>query len=221
MPAKESAYRELMAGQLGIRHAQQFSVHTPIFNIGEYLEIRGDIDVALFGEAVRRTAAEADTSLLRICTDGEEVRQYFGPADLRLEVMDFTSAPDPQADARDWMWADMQRPIDLAEGPLVTHALLRVGPSLFFWYVRAHHIVADGYSGVLFVRRQAEIYASLLESGEPGGRPLESVSVLMDADAAYRRSAGFGEDREFWLSALAGLPEAVSISGRQPRPAEG
>ncbi len=40
-------------------YAQRFDPDSPILNVGEYLDITGPLDVALFGEALRRTVQEA------------------------------------------------------------------------------------------------------------------------------------------------------------------
>src|ERR1700722_13166363 len=70
--------RELMAGQLGIWYAQQLSPDTSVFNIGEYLEIVGDLDTGLFEAALRRGIVEADALSLRFREDGEAPRQHAG-----------------------------------------------------------------------------------------------------------------------------------------------
>jgi hypothetical protein len=49
----------------------------------------------------------------------------------------------------------------------------------------------------------------------PDEEALDPVSVLIAEEAAYRVSADFYRDREFWLNELAGLPEIVSVSGQK------
>ena len=48
MSGFEGARRELMAGQLGIWRAQQLVPGDPVYNVGEYLDIRGELDAELF-----------------------------------------------------------------------------------------------------------------------------------------------------------------------------
>ncbi len=207
--------RELMAGQLGIWHAQQLSPANPIFNAGEYIEIHGDLDVDLFQRAVRRTIGEAETFHLRFSQDGEHVRQYVGaPGDWPLQVIDLSAEAEPRSAAEEWMRAALRCPFDLRDGPVFTEALLKVGSRRFFWYQVAHHIVHDAFSAFLITARAAQVYTALLAGGDPAGGMLEPASALMDADATYRASGEFGRDREFWLDVLTDAPEAVSISDR-------
>ena len=204
-----------MSGQRGIWYAQQLYPDAPVYNVGEYLEIHGDLDVGLFEEAARRTLGEIEACHLRFCEDDGMPRQYVDMSgDLPFYVLDVSSAADPRAAAEDWMRADMCRPVDLRQDRLFTAAVLKLGPRRFYWYQRAHHILLDAFSGSVVVARQAQVYNSLLAGGEVAGGALEPVSVLIDADSSYRAAAEFGRDREFWLDVLSDLPEVTSVSGR-------
>src|SRR5690348_11656263 len=174
MSESEGVCRELMAGQLGIWHAQQLSPANPFFNAGQYLEIRGDLDVDLFREALGRTLAEAETLRLRFVQDGEDVRQYLAPPDdPALPVVDLTAESEPRAAAEEWMQAARRRPFDLREGPLFTAALLKVSARRFFWYLVAHHVAYDAFSAFLIAGRTAQVYTALLAGAAPAGAALE------------------------------------------------
>ncbi|GFJ77847.1 hypothetical protein Phou_020270 [Phytohabitans houttuyneae] len=80
MAAAENVLRELMAGQLGIWNAQQLEPESLAFNVSEYVELRGEFDVELFQEALRRTLDRADAFRLRFTDSGGGPRQYVDPA---------------------------------------------------------------------------------------------------------------------------------------------
>ena len=207
--------RELLGAQLGIWFGQLLGPEDPVYTEGEYLEIHGDLDLDIFGAALRRTVDEIDFYHLRFCGDDESPRQYVDRRDgWQLHVIDVSAAADPRAAAEGWMWADMRRPVDLREGQLFTHAVFKVGPGRFFWYQSGHHILGDGIGAAVVVRRQAEIYTSLLEGGFPGEGVPEPLSVLLDSERSYRASAAFGDDRKFWRDALSGFAGMRSMSGR-------
>ncbi|HEY2580013.1 MAG TPA: amino acid adenylation domain-containing protein, partial [Streptosporangiaceae bacterium] len=207
---------ELTAGQIGIWYSQQIDSRSPIRNMGEYLEIRGDLDVGLFETALRRTVSEVDAVHVRFSGDGEALRQVVRKSgDWPLHVIDVSSQADPRGAAQDWMLAEMRRPVDLRQGPLFTQALFTAGPRLFFWYQRVHHVAVDGFSGLVVAARQAQIYDALLAGRDDPGTALEPLSVLVDAEKAYRGSAQFRRDREFWLAELRDCPEQAGIIGRR------
>ena len=212
----EGDRRELMAAQLGIWYAQQLGLDDPVYNMGEYLEIHGDLDVGLFEAALRRTMSEAEAGHLRFCGDGAALRQYVDSSDdWPLHLIDVSSAADPCAAAEEWMWMDMRHPVDPWNGPFFTHAVLKVAPDRFFWYQRGHHIAFDAFSGSLIATRQAQVYTSLLAGQLQKKGGLGRLSVLLDADSSYRASASYNRDREFWLDVLSDSPEIISVSGQR------
>ena len=216
MSVAEGEYRQLTAAQLGVWYAQQLGPDDPVYNMGEYLEIHGDLDVDLFEVALRHTISEAEAAHLRFSGDGETLRLYVDKSgDWPLHVIDVSSSDDPRAAAEDWMWMDMRHPVDPREGPLFTQALFRIAPRRFFWYQRGHHISVDGFSGSVIVARQAQVYTSLLAGSPLEEGALDSFSMLIDADSAYRASRDFGRDQRFWLNTLSDLPEVVSVSGQR------
>ncbi|MGW9206227.1 amino acid adenylation domain-containing protein [Embleya sp. NPDC055664] len=205
---------ELMAGQRGLWYAHRFDPESPILNEGEYLDIDGFLDIGLFEEALRQTVSEAQTLRLRFFEDEDGLRQEVDPdLEHRLHVVDVSADRDPHRSALEWMSADLARPRDLERGPLVTFALFKLHDRRFHWYQGCHHIVNDGFGFPLVVARVAELYTALFEGGSADGEPFESVQALVDADAAYRASPAFDEDRRYWLDLLADRPRPVSLAG--------
>ncbi len=218
MYASSNESRELTAAQLGVWYAQQLDPANPIYNVGGFLEINGDLDVSVFEAALRQTVSEAEAFHLRFFMAGQVPRQYIDKSDdWSLHFIDVSSAADSRAAAEDWMRADMRRPFSLLDGPLFIQALFKLAPRQFFWYQRVHHIAIDGFSTSVVAARQAQAYTSLLARRQAAPAALESVLALIDADRAYRNSANFDLDREFWLGILSDLPEAVSASGLRAR----
>ncbi|GAA4534965.1 amino acid adenylation domain-containing protein [Amycolatopsis samaneae] len=198
----------LTSSQLGVWYSQQLAPESPVHNIGEYLEIRGDVDVDLLVVALRRALAEAETYRLRFRLENGTPRQYLDASMAhRIHVADLSAAPDPRAAAEEWMAADLDRPVDLFAGPPSAHAVFRLGPDLVVWYQRVHHLVLDGTSLSTFAARVADVYTALATGREPDDGVLKPLSVLLEADRAYRDSAESERDRRFWLDALAGLPD--------------
>ncbi|MEV0569340.1 amino acid adenylation domain-containing protein, partial [Dactylosporangium sp. NPDC050588] len=206
MGGSEHELRELMSGQLGVWYAQQLAPASPTFNIGDYHELRGDLDVDAFVAALRRTVAEAGAYRLRLTTDAGTPRQYVDDATpFPIAVVDLRDAPDPRAAAEAWMRADVDTPVDLTAGWLTAQAVLRLGDRHTIWYQRAHHIAVDGEGLAVFARRLAGTYADL--AGVDASEALAPVGVLIDSDDAYRDSADRDRDRDFWRVVLTGAPE--------------
>jgi amino acid adenylation domain-containing protein len=214
----ERDLHELTGAQRGVWYVQQLSADGSLYNIGEYFDIRGDLAVDHFVDAVRQAVTESDTFRLRFTGDGEAARQYLDTAaEPEVEVLDLRSAPDPVATAEEWMTQEFRQPVDLSSEPAFKYAVIRIAPDRNFWFYRVHHLVFDGWSATIINARVAQIYAGLI-SGSPveEGAP-ESVSVLLESDASYRASAQFLADREFWLESMSGLPESDDAPTTTPQ----
>ncbi|WP_455356991.1 amino acid adenylation domain-containing protein, partial [Streptomyces sp. SYSU K217416] len=217
MSGSHDGRRELMAGQLGVWHAQELNPNSPIYNMGEYLEIHGNVDADLFETAVRKSVQELDCFHLRFEATAEAPRQYFDlRSDWLFHMIDVSGEEDPRSSAESWMRADMGRPVFLQGDELFTHALFKVGEGLFFWYQRLHHIIADGLAGSLIASRVATVYTALLAGEHVQDNAFASASVLMDADNEYRSSAEIETDRQYWTERLSDHPQTISLSGREP-----
>ncbi|MET8870049.1 amino acid adenylation domain-containing protein, partial [Nonomuraea sp. NPDC004580] len=207
-------FRELMAGQLGIWYAQQLAPENPVYNIAEYLDLRGELDAVLLLEAVRRMLDEIDGFRVRFREiDGVPMQYVDDSRDYAVQLVDVSAEPDPEAAALHWMQADVRRNGDLRAGWLFSFAVLVLAPDRHYLYDRSHHIVMDGHGGALIAARTAEIYTALLEGRPSAGDGPESVHALIDAERAYRDSADYARDRNYWLNALADLPETTGAGG--------
>ncbi|MDH6217842.1 amino acid adenylation domain-containing protein, partial [Streptomyces pseudovenezuelae] len=215
MAAIDREIQHLMAGQLEIWQAQQLAPENPIYNVAEYLEINGDLNVELFVEALRRTVDEADSLRLRFrVVDGTPMQYVADPHDgYPVHVIDVSAEPDPDAAAQEWMRAEFRRPALLTDGPLFAFALLKLGPEHHFWYQRYHHLIVDGPAAGPIASRVGRLYDALLTGRAPEGRPLEPLSVLLAADRAYQDSPDFALDRAYWLDTLSDLADTDGAGG--------
>ncbi|MGW6732431.1 amino acid adenylation domain-containing protein [Streptomyces sp. NPDC055013] len=211
----------LTGAQTGVWYGQRLAPDSPVYNVGQYVEINGPIDVGHFEEAVRRTIGECDALTARFEEDEAGLpRQVLLPDPLAevaqgpvLQVEDHRGVPDPDAAALEVMRADMERPLDLAADPLFAHALHLVGPNRSLWYQRAHHIALDAYSFALIARRVAQVYTALVQGAEPEPTRFGSLADVVAEEQAYQGSAQEGRDREYWLSRLADRPEPELLAG--------
>src|SRR5205807_9829873 len=119
-----------------------------------------------------------------------------------LPVVDLREVPDPWADARSWMDAELRRPVDLSRGPAFAISLLRLADDHLLLYFCAHHVVIDGYGFSLIVQRIAEIYSALEAGLDCPPSPLGSLRMLVENELSYRASERFRGDRQYWIDTL-------------------
>ncbi|MET7329827.1 amino acid adenylation domain-containing protein [Nonomuraea sp. NPDC005650] len=221
MAAAHGELRELMSGQLAMWYAQRFAPDNWSFRIAEYMEIRGEVDLVLLERAARRRLEEVETFRLRFrVVDGVPMQYLHDASDYPVPVVDVSAEPDPRAAAEEWMQADLRRAVDLDGGELSGTALIKLAGDLVYWYSWAHHCAMDGQGGLLIAGRGAELYTALLEGRSVEDGAVEPVSVLFDADRAYRESEGFEQDRQYWLGRLADLPIVMAGGSNRTRRAQ-
>ncbi len=207
----------LTTAQSGIWFAQGLAPESPDFIVGEFIELCGPLDVARLKIAIREVIAALPPLHLRFFVSADGPRQVEAPAtEVPLRVVDLTDVADPHAAAQEWMQRESRRPMDLAQGPLFGHALLRLAPDLHVLQVRYHHLVVDGASGRTIVAMMAERYTALHTETGAASFLRESWRDMLEADAAYRQSSRFARDRRYWLEAMTDRPEPVTLSGLPP-----
>ncbi|MGH9379699.1 MAG: condensation domain-containing protein, partial [Thermoanaerobaculia bacterium] len=211
----------LTTAQRGLWVTQKLAGADATLNIAEAVEIAGPIEPEPFLRALRQVVREIEPLRARVVEEDGKPRQIVRPVySGDFPVVDLSGRVDPAAAAEVWMRAELMRPVDLAHDPLWVSALFKLAEDRYVWYHRAHHVVFDGYSGGLLVRRVAHLYTAHVEGREPAACEFGSLAALVEAEAAYRGSRRFERDREFWREQLADLPEAVTLA-RGPRRDEG
>ena len=219
MSVRRDDRRPLSGAQEGLWFAQRLAPGSAAYNTGEHVEIHGPVDAELFETALRRTVAEVDTFALRFFDTPEGPRCDLGAGDdWPLHRLDFSGADDPVAAAEEWIQRDLATPVDVESGPLFSHALLALGTEHHIWFLRAHHILLDGYSYKMVARRLADTYTALAAGQEPEPARFESVLRLQEDEAAYAASERCARDRAHWGERLAGLPEPARLTDRTAPP---
>ncbi|MDR5651061.1 amino acid adenylation domain-containing protein [Ruixingdingia sedimenti] len=195
--------RPLMEAQEGLWYVQALDPANPILNTGQYVELRGPLDVARFQAAFDAAVAQTPALSLRFGRrDGRPVQWLAAPP--VLAHADLSALPDPAAEARARMAADSARARDLADDPLAGFTLYRLGPDHWYWYQRIHHLATDGYAFVMFTNRVGELYTAAA-NGTPEPPPFAPLEAAFEEDAAWRDNPKRAEDRAFWLAELKDL----------------
>ncbi len=146
-------------------------------------------------------------------------RQVLDPdASVSIPLVDLSRGARPGRRRAPWMRERMSAPLPPDGDRLFHTALLRLGPDLHRWFLRAHHTILDAYSGLLISRRAAEVYTLLADGGEYVPAELGDYRALLAAEDAYRRSERFERDRAYWTERFADKPVAVSLSDEMAEP---
>ncbi|HEX7242141.1 MAG TPA: condensation domain-containing protein, partial [Longimicrobiaceae bacterium] len=187
------------------------------YNLPAALRLRGVLDVRALeralGETVRRHEALRTTFAE---AGGEPVQTVHEPAAVALPAADLRHLPAGarEREALRLATEEALRPFDLAAGPLLRAALLRLGEEEWALLFTMHHAVSDGWSIGVLVREVSALYA---------GEPLPPLPVQYADFAAWQRAWLSGEALDervaWWRGRLAGAPPLLELPVDRPRPA--
>jgi acyl carrier protein len=200
---------------------EQLSAGSSAFNLPLGLRLRGRLNVAAlertFFEVVRRHEILRTSFPSR---NGVPV-QVVGPArELSLPLVDLSGLAEGEAEAKRLATADARRPVDLAVGPLVRVALLRLGDLEHVVVCTMHHLVGDAWSFDVLTAELSRLYASF-GRGEPS--PLSELPIQYADYAVWQRQWLQGAELElrlsYWRRHLEGAPSGLSLPQSRPRSA--
>ncbi|GIM97031.1 non-ribosomal peptide synthetase [Paractinoplanes toevensis] len=174
------------------------------------LRLRGTLDREALREALRGLVVRHESLRTTFRAEHGSPYQVISPAPETWELPVTDLAGDRLAD---WLAAEVRRPFDLAEGPLLRTGLARVAEDEHVLLLVMHHIVTDGWSVGVMARELAALYE---------GRTLPEPAVQPVDHAAWQQSAAGREvlDRqlEYWRGQLTDLP-VLDFPADRPRPA--
>ncbi|BBX39731.1 amino acid adenylation domain-containing protein [Mycobacterium simiae] len=193
--------------------AQELQPDVP-YNFAGYVEIDHGVDAERLMAACESAATRFGTPCARLASDrGEPVFMLDHSVPRGLHCVDLRAEPDPAVAALAWMHNDYRQRVDLFHDRLTHFVLLRVTDELCYFYVRAHHIVLDGYGAYNFLRHVADAYSEGRSAA--GVVDFSEFDAIRAADAKYRQSSRSDTDAEYWKTIVRGSPGSTDLSGRQ------
>lgn len=211
LPLTDGQREVWMASQMG-------DMASCAFNESDSVRIDGPLDADRFVGAVEQALGEQEAFRYRF--DGGGASQWVDEQ-ARFEVarLDLSGLDDTQREQRLQALFDEQAltPFDLEHGPLVRAHLVRLDAQSHLFVIYCHHIVFDGYSSELVMRRIAQAYAADGEVGaEEAGAGIVPYSVYIHGT---QRHAGTdsGASLQYWRDLYAELPAPLDLPADRPR----
>ncbi|WP_437325952.1 non-ribosomal peptide synthase/polyketide synthase [Sorangium sp. So ce381] len=192
---------------------------------GVYVEqvtcrLEGALDVDAFREAWQAVALHHGVLRTTFAWEGadEPLQIVRRGAAVAVEIEDWRDAGAEEQRARleARIEADRARGFDLARGPLMRVALLRVADEAYQFLWSHHHLLLDGWAASLVLQDAFAAYDALR-----AGRP-----AVLSPRPRYREYIGWLRERDasadegFWRGALAGFSAATPLPLERVPPAE-
>ncbi len=218
----ERAFAEelpLSYGQRALWFLERLAPGNPAYVIAGAGRLRGRVEPAALWRAAAALSARhpalrttfndgADGPVQRV---GEAPRVDFVEADGRA-----LAEPELLRQLSDAAFA----PFDFERGPLWRLVLVRLDGGGYALALSIHHIVADFWSLAILVRELGALYGREMGLALEPPLPLPAVGFAAVVEREAERLAGAEGERlrEYWHSALAGVPLVLDLPVDRPRP---
>ncbi|MCP4658711.1 MAG: amino acid adenylation domain-containing protein, partial [bacterium] len=198
-----------------------------LYNIPTALRLTGDLDQAALVRSLNAIVRRHEVLRTSFAETADGAVQVIRPvAELPLPVTDLERLGEPErgTEARRLARSEARRPFDLARGPVLRAALVRLATGTperaeHLLLLTVHHIAFDGWSAGVFLDELSTLYRAFSGGREPA---LPELPVQYADFAVWQRQWLRGEVLErqlgYWREQLAGVP-MLDLPTDRPRPA--
>ena len=217
MKAPENFVYDLSSIQQEVWLRQSINPELPFYNIGGYLDIDGAIDINTLNISVDELVkSHTVLNLHLVKTTGDFPQQSIRQKPTYpLQFIDFSLHDEPAQKAMDWLRQQFCIPFQLYNAPLYQFALVKVAANRYYFLLKFHHLIADGWSIALLARDLTGIYRRILSSGQaehaadiasPAQDNIDSYQQFLQNDTAYQTSSAFNKAKDYWLDKFRNPP---------------
>ncbi|OJT18526.1 hypothetical protein BO221_41470 [Archangium sp. Cb G35] len=195
---------------------QQLQPDSSAYHMPEAVELSGPLDSNALEQALRWLLARHPVLRLAIpAHDG-------APAPLLLPLPEqvlLHESPGDMTEASASLRQEVDRPFDVARGPLYRFRLLKLAPERHVLLLVFHHLLVDGLSLDVLMRELAQAYASFLQHRPPSLPPVlldnSSVALWLRSQPVLSRQ---DSQLDFWKRQLSDAPALLQLPTDKPRP---
>jgi amino acid adenylation domain-containing protein/thioester reductase-like protein len=209
-------------GQETLWFLDQLEPGNTTYNCPAVVRVAGPLDPEIARRAFEAIVHRHESLRSTFHARGEaRVVEVRPPASLPLELIDLSELPSTERETQARRLSDLEgrKPFDLACGPMLRLAILRLGPLDHVVLMTVHHIAYDGWSTGILVHEFTTLYRAFAE-----GRTIDLPPMpIQYPDFAYWQRRWLAEGRldgqiDFWKQQLRGIPPLLALPTDRPRP---
>lgn len=181
----------------------------PIYNLGGSMDIKGRVDKDILNKSIAMLIKYNDSLRMNVIDkNGEPHLKVLSEVAYETPFYDFSNQDKPYETCIDWMKKEFIEPIDF-EGNLFQFALLKSDDNTYFWFMKFHHIMIDGFGLAMLYKQVIENYNQLMTGVTDDERITYSYTEFIADHQKYLASQVFSSDKEFWKAKYQTIPEPL------------
>jgi acyl transferase domain-containing protein len=197
----------------------------PHWSVAEHLLLRGPFDLAACRRAVRSLVQRHEA--LRTVFDATGATQEILPdLDVDIALVDLSHLKPYEWDERDerggavdrWLASELEKPFDLARGPLLRVSALRLREDLHHLLLTMHHILSDGWSMSVLLAELGTLYSAACRGADAALPPPLQYHDFVRWQTEQKNSAPMASHRAWWLDRFADGFPPMTLPTDRPRP---
>jgi amino acid adenylation domain-containing protein len=201
----------------------QLEPNSALYNVPRAIRMKGVLNLQAMEKALNAMVQRHEILRTKYGVENEQpVQIVSSDLTIPLSIVDLTTLPEAtrEKEARRIAQQEAGTPFDLAQGPILRLALLRLADQDHILLLNTHHIASDGWSNGIFTRDLTLLYEAALED-RPASLP--ELPIQYADYAVWQRNWLQGEVLEkqltYWKTRLDGAPPVLELPVDRPRPA--
>jgi len=201
----------------------QLEPNSGAYNISRVLRLAGTLNRHALQRSLDMIVARHEVLRTSFLVDeGRPVLSIAPRATLEIPLFDLSDQPSAAKDEKvnELAREDTVRSFDLAQGPLLRLALVKLGDAEHVLLLTMHHIVSDGWSIGVFMNELVKCYNAMTTDARPD-LPVLTVQYVDFVAWQRQRLGGSALQKrlDYWRNQLAGAPAVINLPLDRPRPA--
>lgn len=194
---------------------EQFEPDTSLYHIARVFRIQGALNIEVLQQALEHIIIRHEVLRTQLIASEGQAIQVVNPVSwINLFVIDVLNSELEQH-----LQAEIERPFNLAQDPLLRAQLLRLAPTEYVLLLVTHHIASDGWSMGILLRELKILYRTLLV-GQASSLP--ELPIQYADFSVWQRQWLSGSllatQLNYWQQQLKGCPGLLNLPIKGSRP---
>ncbi len=202
---------DLHLAQQDVFYSQLLNPNSPLYNIGGYVIFNGDFNVNQFKSAIQKLPSAFDIFNLEF--DFSSSIPKFSPKQSTIKIdlkeLDFSNELSPQKFAKEWMQSKFNTPFDIYGDQLYENVLIKISENEFWWFMRYHHLITDGYGCSIKVNYVIDEYELLVHNKPSENTEFPKYFDIAQKNNEYLNSKQYEKDAEYWKEKFTTIPKSI------------
>lgn len=197
--------------QKRIWYTEKLHPQLPVHTLGGMVRVQGKVKLDVLEAAIHLFIQKNDALRLNY-QEEETVLQFVGEYEPQpLQVFDFRQEPNAPDRCRQFLQALFAKPFSIGREPLFYFCLIQLSDEEAGYFVKFHHLIADGWSISIMTEQIAHYYDTLLAGGTVRVGEEHAYQAFVDREHAYSQSERFEKDKRYWRDKFQSLPVITTL----------